>query len=577
MKELTSKRQRLEVMRKELEQERSSFISHWRDLADYILPRRIRLNTTDNNRGDKKNQKIVDSTATTSARVLRSGLMSGITSPARPWFKLTTNDHELADFGPVKEWLHTVSNRMNAVFTKSNLYKVLPTLYGDLGVFGTAAVGIEEDFDQTIRFFPFAVGSYCISNDSNLRVNVFQREMRYTVRQVVEKFGAMKNGKADWSPFSHFVKDSYEKGNYEAWVDVCQFVVPNQHYNLIKAGPKFKKFSSIYYEKGSCSSDSSYLKGGDEAKCLRDKGFDFFPVMAPRWETTGEDVYGTDCPGMIALGDIKQLQLGERRGSQAIEKMVNPPMKAPAALASSRAAIGPGDITYLPNGQTDAFSPAHETNLRIDFLENKQEQIRKRIQRVFYEDLFLMLATDPNGERTAFEISERKEEKLLALGPVLEQLNQDLLDPTIDNTFSVMFQQGQIPPPPREIAGQSLKVEYISIMAQAQKMVGIGGLERFTGYIDGLAKTDPAVWKKVNRNNMIDAYADMTSIAPNIVRPNEEVEKMEAAEAAAQEVAARTEQAQIMAGTAKQLSETSLGNDSALDQLLSQAQAGAVA
>ncbi len=69
------------------------------ELADYIDPGRAQFNVTDNNRGDRRNNYIIDSTATFFSNVSGAVLMSGITSPARPWFKLTTQDPDLAMFG----------------------------------------------------------------------------------------------------------------------------------------------------------------------------------------------------------------------------------------------------------------------------------------------------------------------------------------------------------------------------------------------------------------------------------------------------------------------------------------------
>ena len=55
-----TKRQQLDVLKAELDNERSSFIPHWRDLGEYIFPRRPRFHTHDINKGDKRNQKIID-------------------------------------------------------------------------------------------------------------------------------------------------------------------------------------------------------------------------------------------------------------------------------------------------------------------------------------------------------------------------------------------------------------------------------------------------------------------------------------------------------------------------------------
>jgi hypothetical protein len=251
-----SKREQYEVLRGQLEQERSSFVSHWRDLNDYILPRRARFFTSDSNRGDRRNQKIIDSTATLAARTLRSGMMSGVTSPARPWFRLTTPDPKLAEFGPVKEWLHLVGQRMSSTFLRSNLYNVLPIVYGDIGVFATGAMSLEEDFDDVIRCYPFPIGSYMIANNDRLKVDVFFREFRMTVRQLVQRFGKRAaSGRIDWSNFSVTVKEAYERAQYETWIDVCHIIQPNLGYDKRKLESKFKRYTSCYYEKGHTGSN----------------------------------------------------------------------------------------------------------------------------------------------------------------------------------------------------------------------------------------------------------------------------------------------------------------------------------
>lgn len=577
-----TKRSKYEILRGQLESERSTFLTHWRELSDLILPRRSRFTMSDVNKGDRRNQRIIDSTATLAVRTLRSGMMSGITSPARPWFRLTTPDPDLAEYGAVKEWLHLISGRISSTFLKSNLYNALPILYGDMGVFATGAMCVEEDFDDTLRCYPFSIGSYCIANNYKLKVDVFFRDYQMTVRQLVEKFGQLRedgSGQPDWSTFSSYVKSAWDRGEYETWIGVCHVIKPNPDFDPNKIQSKYKKYLSCYYERGAAGTMSgNYLQGPDDDRYLRESGYDYFPVLAPRWEVTGEDVYGTDCPGMTALGDIKQLQIGEKRGAQAIEKMVNPPMVGPTSLRNSKASILPGDITYQDSRSPgDGFRPAHEVQFRILELEQKQAQVRQRIQRAFYEDLFLMLAESDRRQITAREIDERHEEKLLALGPVLEQVGQDLLDPLIDITFNFMVAQGQIPPAPPELQGVPLKVEYVSIMAQAQKLVGVSGLERFVSFVGQVAQFKPDALDKIDIDQAIDTYGEMTSIAPKIIRTDEETEKIRSDRAQQQQAAARSEQIQNLSGAAKNLSGANLEGDNALSRIVEGAGAGAEA
>lgn len=575
-----SKRKNYELLRAQLENERSSFLTHWRDLSDNILPRRARFTLTDVNKGDRRNQKIIDSTATLAAGTLRAGMMGGITSPARPWFRLTASDANMNEVAAVKGWLDEVTRVMTSVFLKSNLYNALPTVYGDLGVFATAALFIEEDLDEVIRCYPFPIGSYFIANDDKLKVSVFMRDFRMTVRQLISKFGyEMGSDKIDWSKFSTEVKGLYDQGLLEAWIDVCHVVMPNPEYSPKKLNSKYKKFSSCYYERGAGSLvASAYLGTENEDRYLSEKGFDYFPVLCPRWETTGEDCYGTESPAMKALGDIKALQLMQKRKSQAIEKSVNPPMVGPISLRNSRASIVPGDITYVDSaGDRGGFRPAHEVKPDIQGLLLDIQDHQRRISRAMYEDLFLMLAQSDRRQITAREIDERREEKLLALGPVLEQLNQDLLDPLIDITFAIMDKQGLIPPPPEELQGKPLKVEYVSIMAQAQKLVGLSSIERFLTVTQNMIQVNPQIADKVDFDQAIDVYGDIVSIPHGIIRTDEDVAAIRDERKAAQQRQAQVEQAAQVSQSAKNLAQSPMGNDSALDSLLRASQTGGIA
>lgn len=565
-------------LRGQLLTERSTFLSHWDQLSRFIQPRRARFFTSDVDRGNRRNQSIIDSTASLAIRTLQSGMMSGITSPARPWFQLTTPDPEMMKYEPVKDWLYDVSQRMAYVFLKSNLYNSLPTVYGDMGGFATAAMNVEEDFEHVIRTYPFAVGSYYLANDARLKVRLFMRDFRLTIRQIVEKFARdpMTN-QVDWSNVSKMVKTQWDAGNTEAWWEVSHVVLPNENWDPNKMGSQFKRYRSVYWERGSTiNSDSNNMVIGD-GKVLSDKGYDYFPILCPRWEITGEDVYGTNCPAMLALGDIMGLQVMVRRGMQALEKMINPPMVAPSALRTQKSTILPGDVTYLDtrDGQ-QGFSPAFQINPNFKELNMQEETIRQRVRKCFFEDLFLMMSQNDQADITAREINERHEEKLLALGPVLEQLNQDFLDPLIEITFAIMQKQRLIPPPPDELQGVPLRVEYISVMAQAQKLIGIAGLERFAGFVGQMrtATEDPSILDKIDTDALIEKYGDATAVPPGIVREQDQVDQIRQQRQQAQQQQQQAEQAQQASAAAANLSKADMSKDNALTRLAAAGQAG---
>lgn len=503
----------------QLKNERSSFEPLWKETLEWILPMRARFDLEQQNRGDRRNKQIIDSTATYSSNVMRAGMMSGVTSPSRPWFKLGVADPVLDKTAAVRRWLDEVEEIMRATFTRSNLYNTLPIVYGDLSVPGTSAMLIEKDPETVFRTYVFPVGSFWVSTNNKGVVDCFYREFKMTVRQIVEEFGNGEAGedKIDWTNISDNVRDAWKNNLKEKWVYVRHLIKSNPNHVPGSLSDERKRYVSLYWESGG----SGELKfNNPQTTFLRNKGMNQFTVLCPRWEVSAGDAYATNSPGITCLGDVKQLQVGEKISAVAIQKQADPPMVGTPDVESTSTL--PGGISITSN--IDAFRQAQAINLAVGDLEMKQAQVRERIRQSFYVDLFLMLANTDRSNITATEIRERYEEKLLALGPVLQQLNQDLLNPLIDITFEMHMEDGLFPEPPEELQGMPLKVEYISIMAQAQKMVGISSLDKFTGYWASLLQIDPNAKYKVDVNEIIESYADFTGIPARVVRTQEEVQ-----------------------------------------------------
>lgn len=543
-------KEQLQKQQAQLTNDRSSFEPHWRELSDFINPRGSRFLVTDVNRDDRRNTKIVDPTATLSARTLSSGMMSGITSPARPWFKLATPDPDMMDYGPVKLWLEVVQRRMNEVFNKSNLYQSLPLLYASLGNYSTGAMAVLEDDSDVIRTMMFPIGCYYMANSARGSVDTCFRKFSMTVRQLVMEFG-MKN-------VSSSVKSLWDAGNYESWIEVVHAVYPNIDRDTAKLNSKNKPVKSVYYE-----------VGGDSDKVLRESGFDEFPIMAPRWEVNGEDVYGSSCPGMIALGQVKALQLEQKRKSQLIDKATNPPMVGPSSLKNQRVSLLPGDITYIDQvtGQ-DGFKPAYLVNPNTADLLADIQDTRQIINSAYFVDLFMMLQNINTRSMPVEAVIEMKEEKLLMLGPVLERLNDECLNPLIDRTFSIMARKNLLPPPPDVLQGMPLRIEYISVMAQAQKSIGLSSLSSTVGFIGQLAalgKTEAL--DKLDADQAIDAFAEMSGSSPTVIVPQEQVEQIRQQRAQQQQQQQAMAMGMAAAQGAKTLSEAQTADPSVLTAL----------
>lgn len=552
MPTIKSYKKRLEALRSE----RASFIPLYQELSDYHLAHRGRFLTSDRNKGHKRNTKQINNTSRLASRTLASGMMSGITSPARPWFRLSTGDRRLDDINGVKLWLHQVETTMYKVFSASNTYNSLHQLYSELGVFGTAAMGVFHDFENVIWCKPYTVGSYMLGMDGQNISDTMYREYEKTVGQVVKEFGI--------DNVSNAVKNMWEKGNTESWVKIVHAIEPNDDRDMNSVTAKNKRVRSVYFEANLGARDG-------EDKFLRESGFDEFPILTPRWDVTGEDVYATDCPGITALGDVKALQLAERRKYQAIDKMVNPPLQGSAALKNQLKGnqLGPNDIVWHADANNGGLRSIYE-NYRPEIEQIKGEILNteNRIQRAFYEDLFLMLANTDRRQITAREVAEKHEEKLLMLGPVLERLHTELLDPLIDRTFNILQREGVLPLPPPELQNKELEVEYVSVLAQAQRLVNTGAIDRLVGFTGQLASVWPEARHKINTFQSIDDYAEALGVNPSIVASDSEAQAKADAEAQAAQMTARMAQGEAMANVAKTASETKLDGNSVLGRTI---------
>ena len=553
MSEIRSYNKRLEALRSE----RSSFIALWRELSDYHLAHRGRFLTSDRNKGYKRNTKQINNKSRLANRTLASGMMSGITSPARPWFRLSTGDQDLDDVAAVKLWLHRVQVTMYKVYSQSNTYNSLHQIYSELGVFGTAAMGIFHDFDNVIWCRPYTVGSYMIGLNSQNVADTFYREYEISVGQTVKQFG-IEN-------VSEHVKKQWEDGNSEAWVKIVHAIEPNDDRDGNSPLARDKPWRSVYYEAKNGARD-----GGE--KFLRESGFDELPIVTPRWDVTAEDVYATDCPGITVLGDTKALQLGERRKYQALDKIVNPPLQGPTSMKNklNGNSVGAGDVVW--NDSTgDGLKSVYDFRPDMNAIMEVNKEAEQRISSGFYEDLFLMLAQTDRRQITAREVAEKHEEKLLMLGPVLERLHTELLDPLINRTFNILQSNGVLPLPPPELQNRELSVEYVSVLAQAQRLVATGAVERLSGFVGQLASVWPEARHKVDAAKAVDEYAESLGVDPSLIRSDDQVAAMVEAEQQQAAQAQAMAVAQQGADIAKTASETDTGGDNAVGAVMRRA------
>jgi hypothetical protein len=530
-----------------LKAERSGYFSHWKEISDKILPRSGKFfGSTAVSQGQKKYNNIYDPTGTEAARILAAGMMSGNTSPARPWVRLGVDDPELNDYEPVKVWCSDVTKLMLKVFQKSNTYRALHSMYEEQGIFAVASCIILPDYNDVIRLYPMTIGEYYLATDSRGEVDTIYREMQMTVAQVVQEFGI--------DNCSNTVKSLYNSQKLDQWVPIIHAIEPRTDVDPSKIDALNMPFKSVYMEQG-------------QTKYLRESGFESFPGLTPRWSTLALEAYGNNCPGMEALGAINQLQHQALRKAEVIDYQTKPPLFMPSSMMNRDGSLLPGGVTYI-DGPADSVRTAYEVNLDLNHLLADTQDVRRIVRSAFSSDLFLMLSNGDNPRMTATEVAERREEKMTMLGPVIERQQNELLSPLINKTFDIMVKAGIVPPAPPELQGRDIQVEFISVLAQAQKAIGTNSVDRFINSLAGVASIKPEVLDKFDQDEWVDSYTDSLGTDPKLVVPTDKVIEIRKARAAQQAQQEQMNQLQQGADTANKLAAAKTGDDSALTSIM---------
>ena len=591
-----STRQFLERRFWDLASDQQTWRDHWKELSDFVLPRTSRYlesgyggvgnsssfigtaNTNPNrgsrsdNYGGKLNQKILDGTASHAITTISSGLMSGVTNPSRRWFALeTSRSNEMANKEALK-WISHVEQTMLEIFEVSNLYKLLPYVYEDLALYGTSALGVFTDYEDVLRFEHYPVGSYWLSQNHKYQIDTFFRIILKTVEQLVEEF-CMDAGEIDPAQFdmlSLAAQDSWREGRYGDRFECMECIVPASKRKFTDGGDMEHgdfPFIHMVYERSSPDESSK----DKMPRLLHKGGFNRFPILVPRWYLNTPDVYGRS-PGMMVLGDVKQLQRQSQVKHAALEKHVNPPLNAPGTLKDTKVSLVPGGVNYVEgvNQGLQGVQPVYQVEPRLDHFTADLKELQVRIGRHLYSDLFEIISQLQGSGITATQIRAMQDEKFLLLGPIMLSLDDDLLKPLIDLSFEKMDEANLIPRPwPNELQGQRLIPRYLSIIAMAQRAESREILNLYAQMVYAIALQQGQVEQLgvstaadfVNADKLINKFGRQLGIDPDIIRSEKEVAQVRAARIQTQQQAQLAQSLPQLADMAQKLGTVSTGNE----------------
>jgi len=548
---MKSTKQNCEFLRHQAKNTFNNVRRDWCDLLRWGLPHRSSwiLSQT---QGERKNQHIVDATHVLALRSFVAGFLEGNTSASRPWARIGTRDGEMDENFENKEWLQHFTNRVMNYLGTSNFYHAAGTFYYDYGVVNTGAHYFEV-LENNFHVHTLMPGSYYVINDSYGEAKVLVREFSMNVKSIVDSFGLQKaTGQIEWSNISHGVKKAYQDGNYSMCMDVVHVVKENPDFDPQDPDNiENRRWLELTYETGSSNkgSDSGNLQTGDTAR-LDDSIFlkRFTSKRKPFviGKSTNSSEYGEKGPTIDALGCIKSLNKKAIGKDQALEQMLRPTLQGPASLRKSYISNAPN--TFIPLdarsvGAGHKLESVFQINPAIGAVIQDVEDLRGQVDKLYYADFLLYLSKNPKT-RTATETSAIVEEQQRIIGPNLQSLNSTYNVPVLEWVMDyVLFEDPFLRPPPESLAGQSLKPEFISVFAQAQRAADLPSIDRYVQAMSNVAQLDPRVLDKINLDKFADLYEDRLYLPSGLNNPQSKVDAMR-------------EQAQAQAAKQRELEQT---------------------
>jgi len=542
--------------------DRSEWESEWRRISRYLVPGRgIFDRFSKPTKRYLTSPAVINNTAEDALYVLTSGIHGALTSPSRPWFRLEWASEDIMQVEPLVMWLQQCEQILQKALQISNFYPIVDSFYVEYCAFGTGCLYIGEDALEDgipFRFELLTAGEYAFALNSGGVMDKFYRTLFMTPRKMYQKFG---NRVA--SNVKTMVKQN-KPGVDSEYHAIIEAVLPEPY--------KGMPFTQIFYDLGGVSGSRTSNSANDfNKKPLHSAGFYEMPYKVARWSTIGSDIYGIG-PGARAMPDIKRLQEMEKAFLMAAHKNINPPLNAPGYMKGKLNTL-PGGKNYYRNPQ-DVVRSVYEIRFDYQGVTAAIERVEERIKKNFFNDIFLIPGRGPDkSPLKATEVTAREQEKMLRLGPVVERLQHEFLQPLIQRCFNILQRNGFLPELPGQYADMFEEMGYnvvlISPMATAQRSAAIQGLNSFLGYLANAAQFKQDNLDNVDTDAAAREVADVNGVNLGILRPQADVDKIRKDRMRAmQEEKKKQEQMQMLAMQAEMQKQTA-------DARKSQAEAGA--
>ena len=510
---------------------RGTWETMWQEISDNVLGRRNFTSSV--TPGSKKMPNVFDTTAVISLNLLSAALHSLLTNSETKWFELRTEDPGYMEVPEAKQWLEVVSDRMLNLFARpqANFTPQIHEAYFDLIGFGTGCFFVEDRGPQGPLFSARPLAEIFLAESAEGRVDTVYRRFELTNRQAVQMFGEKKVEKAF---------KSAKTGKPDATREYMHCVMPNEE----------RVYGNVDY---TGMPWASYYVDMDEKEIIDEGGYHEMPYMTPRWEKDAGEIYGRG-PGVTALADAKMLNEISKTTLKGAQKKVDPPMFVPHDGIVSNMRMVPGGVNVVDSsffGQTRGNPVSFAQSTADVGLGVEMEERRARnVKRAFHHEL-LQLFEDPR--MTATQVIELSRTAQRLLSPTLGRQQVELLEPLVERVFGIGMRNFMFPPPPPEMQGAEIKIDYVSPVARAQKAGESQAVIETFSVAHQLAPADPSILDNLDSDQAIRFIAESKGIPARMLRDPRAVAAQREARAEAQQAQDQLDQAAQMGEMAKNL------------------------
>lgn len=393
---------------------------------------------------------VLDTRGEENCNIASQGITGWTMGSSIRWWRMMNRSRKMEQRKRVRTYYQDCEDHLSSQFARGNFYSAFAEGFKDFIGFGQITIWEGENADADgISCLPLHIKRVTLLQNDLAEIIGTAFDSFMTADEILERWPESTRGNAEL--------EQSKRETPETRYAVHHLVIRRPNGTIF--APKLKKpWASYYFLEGiSANSDDEWFD-------LDEGGFDSNPYLTARWDTVNELAYGVG-PGVYATPKLKMLQQMRKIRIQAGQVMAQPPFAADKALR--------GRVNYYPRGGTwlDKNEKKPEplfTGTSVPALDKDIAEMVQSIDEIFFRDLFMMLLTSPR-EMTALEVGERQGERAALLGPPLQRLQAELLQPAIWRAWLIETSAGRLPPPPSELRDEEIYFDFLGLLAQMQK------------------------------------------------------------------------------------------------------------